>query len=201
MPKTFVITDNSSVVRFKNSFQNGLIKPTIKGKLFFRKLSSIVVDVDLQQQFRREGKAGGPRKIPSKWEWPKFSENTLKTKAGTPRIRYGTDKKPKRTREELAKYKADSNIPVPIPVGKMKGYRSQRRYSDSSKLMQASGSFRRSFGTIKITNKVLEYGTKHPLRKKIGKWPRRRFLFVTDQDNIRYANVYKRFYKESLKFE
>lgn len=99
--------------------------------------------------FRKEGEyAGHPH-------WKPFTQNTLhpQRRGGGHyplfNIRYGTDmsgKKPKRP-----------------PRAKV------RRYSDSSKLLQASGQFRNSFTIWPRGKMVSEVGTRHRLAKHIMK--------------------------------
>jgi len=72
-----------------------------------------------------------------------------------------------------------------------------RRYSEGSKLLQASGGFRQSFKINKATNKSLTYGTNHNIAKEIiGDRP---VLFFTDSDSSIVGKMFLRFIKEKLK--
>ena len=71
-----------------------------------------------------------------------------------------------------------------------------RRYSSSSKLLQASGSFRKSFGTpfgiFVNTKRSIKVGTKHELAKDIMSSPKREVVFVTDKDIRKYRKLFQR---------
>ncbi len=95
--------------------------------------------------------------------WRPFSPNTLNTPSGTPRIRLGTDMKPKRSRQDLIAYRAGLMRAGKWRWGQtgiMPGYTGVRRYSGESKLLQASGGFKRSFKIQEISNNRMKYGTR-----------------------------------------
>lgn len=75
-----------------------------------------------------------------------------------------------------------------------------RRYSSSSKALQASGGFRKSFKPIGITKDKLKYGTNHELAGKIGSKPFRPVLFVTNEDEMRYNRLFKKYIDKGIKF-
>lgn len=103
--------------------------------------------------------------------WPAFSPRTLFSLSGKPRKRPGTD-----------------------------GSKS-RRYSSTSKLLQASGQFRKSFKILKTTDTRLLYGTRFNiggkrLAKAIMSGPDRPVLFVTENDKRRYKSLFVSHYRE-----
>jgi len=73
-----------------------------------------------------------------------------------------------------------------------------RRYSGSSRMLQASGSFRKSFRTLMITKNQLTYGTVHQDAEAIiGARP---VLFVTNGDRQLWHREFVGFYNRGLKF-
>lgn len=106
--------------------------------------------------------------------WPALSINTIQTKNGTFKKRPGTD-----------------------------GSKT-RRYSSSSKPLQASGLFRQSHGIIRTTHKKLSYGTLHQLAKKIIRDPQSRFhrptVFVLASDRALYNKMFANWYSKGLTF-
>lgn len=76
-----------------------------------------------------------------------------------------------------------------------------RRYDASSKPLQASGNFRKSFSISDVTNNSVTYSTNHKLRKVIGARPFRPVLFVTDKDIERYSKDFKTYIDKGIKFE
>lgn len=71
-----------------------------------------------------------------------------------------------------------------------------RRYSDSSKLLQASGRFRQSFRILRTTGKSLTYGTMHELAEEIiGDRP---VLFFTRDDSAVVSRMFMKFIKENI---
>jgi hypothetical protein len=173
--KTFRINSALDAKKFSKAFVDGISKP-VNNALPYFKILGIEIDRGVQQQFRREGKAGGPRKIPSEMAWPPFSLNTLYTSMKTLKFnkRPGSDHK--------------------------KGKKVRRRYSLRSKLLQASGMFRKSFRTTHVTKEKLKYQTVHKLGGKIGSNPFRPVLFVTDFDLKRYQRMWGKFIDEGIKF-
>ena len=106
--------------------------------------------------------------------WPALSINTIQTKSGKFRRRPGTDGAKK------------------------------RRYSSSSKTLQASGLFRKSFGVLRSTHKILSFGTIHKLAGDIMRQPSSRFhrpvVFVTRLDRDLYNKMFANWYSRGLKF-
>ena len=167
-----------------------LERPLKNSRLLFE-LLGVKIDANTQLTFRGEGaRAGGGTK------WKGFSSKTLKTDRGTWNIRYGTDKRPKRTAEQLKDYKTKNNLWY--KPGPMKGYKGIRRYSSRSKLLQASGEFRKSFKVQKISKRRMHYGTKHKLAKKIMSNPRRNVLFVTGKDMNSFRMLTTKWYKMGM---
>ena len=124
--------------------------------------------------------------------WPTYNKGkghilggTTRTKVGTWNIRYGTDKVPKRTAEELAAYKTENNLWY--KRGPMKGYKSDRRYSAQSKLLQASGNFRNSFRSILVSKQRAVVGTTMPKADKIVKG--RPVIRISSQDRSQFAKL------------
>lgn len=154
-------------------------KPMENSIDFFASLAT-QVDRDAQMQFRNEGAAGGPRKIPNELAWKPFAASTLQMPSGTFRIRYGTDRKPR---------------------GKSfrgKWWASARRYSYNSKLLNASGMFRKTFKVGTVRKNMMLYGTNHRLAGLIGARPLRQVLFVTDEDINRYAKKFAQFIRDGI---
>jgi phage gpG-like protein len=169
--KTFVIDSPRAAKIFAQKLKEGISKPVENAEPYF-KLLSIEIDRGVQQQFRREGRTGGPRRIPASHQWDPFSANTLFTSPKTLKFnkRPGTDKS------------------------------KRRRYSFKSKLLQASGGFRKSFRTTNVRKDGLKYQTVHKLGGKIGKSPFRPVLFVTDFDIKRFQNMFGKFIDKGIEF-
>jgi hypothetical protein len=169
--KTFIVDSPRAAKIFAQQLTQGISKP-INNALPYFKLLSIEIDRGVQQQFRREGSIGGPRRIPASHQWKPFSPYTLFTSPKTLKFnkRPGTDKS------------------------------KRRRYSFKSKLLQASGMFRKSFRQTNLWSEGLKYQTVHKLGGKIGKNPFRPILFVTDFDLIRYRNMFGKYVDQGIKF-
>jgi hypothetical protein len=180
--------------RTTDAILKGISLPIRKNEKYFR-IMSIMVDDATQMTFRLEGARG--RK-----GWARFSKLTMQTPRGTWNIRYGTDKKPKRTAAELRKYKSDNNLWY--KPGPMQGYKGDRRYGPNSKLLQASGEFRKSFKTISIRNGQMFYGIRglkmRMLGKKIMSDPTRQVLFVTSADRKKWGKAFALFVDRGIKF-
>ena len=178
---------------------NKITEPIDNARPYFNILG-LKVDQVLQQTFRQEGARDGHAR------WVGLNRGrgvgskgyTTRTKLGTWNIRYGTDKNPSRTASELREYKTKNNLW--FKPGPMKGYKSQRRYSGSSKILQASGSFRKTFKVQKVTNSRMEYGSNFQLMKDMLKDPKRQVLFVTENDKDRWHREFIGFYNRGLKF-
>lgn len=168
----------------------GISKPVTNAKVFFQTLGSKIF-TQTMLTFKAQGARAGQQK------WKSFSNKTLKTKLDTWRLRYGTDTKPKRNRKQLNKYKTENNLWY-VP-GPMKGYKGDRRYNRTSKLLQASGMFRESFKILKTSKKYLYFGTKHKLAKDIMSNPERNVLFVTDKDITLYRSMWRKFIDDGIK--
>jgi len=118
--------------------------------------------------------------------------------AGTPKIRYGTDKGPlppgelKSLRSRWVRRGGFGRI------GKMR--KSIRRYSSSSKLLRASGGFMRSFKTTKITKNRMIYKTEHELAEEIMSIKNRQVLSVNSADEARYINQFRIWFQRRMVF-
>jgi hypothetical protein len=177
-PKAFVHIAKSMAAPFRET------------KEFFIKLGARY-SRDTNLVFRMQGAAFGRRK------WRPFALSTLRTKRGTPKIRYGTDKKPKRNAAQLARYKTDNNLWY--KPGKMKGYKSDRRYGPNSKLLQASGGFKRSFEVIKTSKRRMIFGTRMKEAADIMSKPTRNVLGVSRKQEEAYSRMWLLFYDKKFK--
>lgn len=147
-----------------------------ENSLGFFVLLNAKLDQWTQIAFRAEGLRGGNPKWPSWNRGRGFNilGGTTLTKAGTRKIRYGTDlsaKWPKNIGRPALKRGTTGFIRTGV-----------RRYTGSSKMLQASGGFRRSFGRIRVRKEGLNYGTTFNLAEKIMSSPTRQVLFITPQD-------------------
>lgn len=169
----------------------GLNRPLRRGREFFAALA-LMVDRDAMLAFRRQGERGGhPR-------WKRFSENTLRTPAGTKKIRYGTDLRPldpEALRQLRARWIRTKGFGA---TGEMR--KGVRRYSSTSKLLQASGGFRNSFKIRMIRRNRMLYSTNHELAEKIMSHGPRNVLFITSRDEIRYLNQFRTFFLRGIRF-
>lgn len=161
---------------FPETFVKGLKNPLGNAGDFFKTLG-VVIDRDTILQFKTQGARGGSK-------WKKLNNNTLRTKAGTYNIRYGTDLKG-RTK---GTYK---------PGALRKGI---RRYSSSSKPLLASGLFQKSFRIMTVNKRGLKYGTDHELAGKIGSNPTRQVLVVTKNDLETYEKMWAKHWNKEIKF-
>jgi hypothetical protein len=173
----------NSGTRFK--LEKMLARPFKNIRQFWTSLA-LMIDQDTQLTFRHEGARAGRKK------WAGFSPKTLTTKVGTKKIRYGTDLRPLPP-DRLRALRAAWGW---AHRGEMR--KGVRRYSSSSKLLQASGLFRKSFGIIKMARDQLIYGTKHQLAEKIMGVKNRQVLFITPQDEQRYLSQFRLFYLKGL---
>jgi len=184
----------------------GMMLPLKRTKLFFQGLGTKFFQQTMIT-FRTEGARAGHKKWLSlnMGRGPGFFDtvkgSSTRTSLGTWKIRYGTDKKPKRNAEALKKYKTDNNLWY-VP-GPMKGYRSQRRYGPNSKPLQAGGMFRNSFKVIKTTNRFVKFGSmlNKQLVKNIQSNPTREVLFVEPQDYKTYRLIWRTFLDKHIKFK
>jgi len=152
----------------------GIGRPLRFTKQFFASLGS-VVDRNTQLNFRFQGaRSGGTA-------WPVFSEKTLKSKTGKFKIRYGTDLMGRPGMQGRKRTKI-------------------RRYSNASRLLQASGLFKLSFRVLRFTKKELLFGSRHRLAGKIGSKPERQTVTVTNNDLITFSRMWRRFILAGMKF-
>jgi len=171
---TTIKLDKNARIKLQN-----IIKRPFKNIRQFWAALALIIDRDTMLTFRHEGARGGHA------AWTPFARSTLemlKTRA-IGKIRYGTD---------LRGRPAGTYIPFKIRPG-------MRRYSASSKLLQAGGMFRDSFGIVKIGRDRLIYGTKHEKAEKIMGVKNRQVLFVTPQDEQRYATQFRTWYLKGLR--
>ena len=192
MAATIVVRKPAELKRAYQRIAKGIQKPFKSTRRMFVQLG-VQIDRDTILTFKREGAHDG------RMPWKPFSLNTLRTKLGTPKLRYGTDKKPKRTAKELAKYKTEHGYWY--RPGKMPGYTGDRRYGTKSKLLQASGGFRDSFKIIRIGKDRMKYGTTYggKLAENIMKNPARPALQYTRQDELKYMKTIIGWWKQSIK--
>lgn len=183
----------------KHRIKVGLMRPIKGARAFFTALA-IMVDQDAMLTFRHEGARAGHV------AWMPFSANTLQTKAGTWKIRYGTDRKPL-DKSSLASLRANWVRTRGFgATGEMR--KGIRRYGTKSKLLQAGGGFMRSFRIRNVTNKSMLYGTNHVLAEKImslgerrtASFQNRNVLFITPKDEQKYADKFEQFYLRGLHF-
>jgi hypothetical protein len=159
----------------------GISKPIRQAKPFFMRLAALQ-QRQTDDTFRRNGGRSGHR------TWPELKQSTIKSKTGTPRIRYGTDGTPK------AIYRKGD--------GKQRKFRSGvRRYGGTrDNILVASGMFRSSFKTQKITGAYLKFGTNFSLANSIMSSPTREVVFVTPKDRTLYWKMWKQYVDEGIKF-
>lgn len=103
-------------------------------------------------------------------KWKPFSPRTLKTIDGKWAHRPGTDKS------------------------------KTRKYSARSKLLQASGLFRKSFGILWLKNKSVKVGTIHKLAKDIMSNPKREVIKTNARVIGRYRDLFFRWVDKGIKF-
>ena len=173
MAKTVGLNDKGLL-----TITRAFLVPIQSSREFFKDELAVSIDKDVQRMFKGQGSR---KRISG--EWKPYSPFTLhpswKTKSGRKtnaskfNRRPGTDKS------------------------------KSRRYSSSSKLLQASGSFRRSFKVIKIDDKTMTYGTNYELASDIisgGGKNRRQVLVVTDRDKAFYQKIWFNFNKKKVQF-
>jgi hypothetical protein len=180
--KTYFIQNTIDARRFAKSFAKGIAHPVEYAYKYFSSLG-LLMDNDVQGQFRRQGASGGPRKIPTDFKWISYN-------FGQGASYKGTKSFPSSTRFRNGAYRKR-----PGTDGS-----ATRRFSPKSRLLQASGMFRKSFKITKVTNKELKYQTVHKLGGKIGSYPFRPVLFVTKEDRKRYQLKFKTFIEKGIKF-
>ena len=73
-----------------------------------------------------------------------------------------------------------------------------RRYNKSSKLLQASGEFKKSFYIQSISRNKLKYGSRLKLAGAIMSNPDRPVLFYTESDKKLWGQMFNKFYKKGL---
>ena len=174
--ETIHVTDLRRLYKkVQNKVDTVLKRPFKDTRGMFTQLA-LTIDRDAMMTFKKQGEWEGRTK------WQPFSSRTLQTDAGTWKIRYGTDLKgrPKGTY---------------TPGVLRKGI---RRYSGSSKLLQAGGGFRMSFGVQKLTMKSMRYGTVHRLAEDIMSSPERQVIQFTEKDQKRYGTLLVRWIKGKL---
>lgn len=160
--------------------------------------------------FRTEGaRSGHPR-------WKSFNNgkgvkalgSTTRTKAGTWNIRLGSDDRPRRNAVQLKEWKSyliKKGKWSMYKTGPMPGYENDVRYSASSKLLQSSGSFMRSFGRPsgiwETTDNNMRYGTRYHSKKGVTAKDiigDREVLFLTEQDHRKIRTDFLAFVKKGL---
>lgn len=153
-----------------------------RGKEFFANLA-VKIGQWTMLTFREVGaRAGHPA-------WRKLSESTMRTQAGTWKIRYGTDMGPSRT-----KLKRVFGQRGPIRDV-------DRRYGPNSQntILRASGTFMRSFKTLRVTNRSMAYGTRFQGAEDIiGDRP---VLFIMPKDFKEIRTQFREFMLRGIKFQ
>jgi len=176
-----------TVLKFnKESFKiiSDRITYPIKNSIVFMKLLGVNIDRDTKLLFKNEG-ALQPYGI---GKWTPFAKSTMeKLKCGLGKIRYGTDLKgrPKGT------YKPNevrSNM---------------RRYNTSSKLLQASGGFKKTwgkpFGVFQISATRLKYGTNIKIAEKIMSVKNRQVLKFNERRYQAISNLFYSYIDKGIK--
>jgi len=173
---------------FPKVLKKGLERP-LKNTILYMSPLATGIDQDTKLTFKFEGNIKGRKK------WKPFSPRTLKTPAGTWRIRYGTDKKPL-AKDQLKSLRSKWGFGH---IGYMR--KNISRYSERSKLLQSSGLYRDSFQIRKVTKNIVEYSTNHKLRNVIGSNPRRKALQFTIHDKKKYTELWHKFLDNHIKFK
>ena len=189
MAKTFTVRKPQELRRAFRDIAKGTARPFKSTRRMFIQFG-VQIDRDTMMTFRALGVQGG--KYRDRGPWPAFNSgrgvgfydtvrgSTTRTKKGTWKIRYGTDLK---------------------GVGSQGRFRpGARRYSMSSKLLQASGGFRSSFGIQKISNNRMIYGTNHKDAEEIMSNPARPVLWYTPMDRLRYTNMILKWWAKETRF-
>lgn len=146
-----------------------------------------LLDRDAMLAFRHSGARN------SHPAWPPLSINTVWTRAGTRKIRYGTDLRP-----------LDAGALHDLRVKWGWGHRGYmrkgiRRFSENSKPLLASGGFMRSFGVKWMDNRGLGYGTNHEKAEEIMSVRNRQVLFITPTDEKYYSKQFQSWFAHGLK--
>ena len=155
-----------------------------------------VIDRDAILAFRYSGaRSGNPA-------WEPLSSKTIRTPAGTKKIRYGTDLRalPKEELAALRRKWVSTRLGF-FRTGEMRGkYGTSkvRRYSENSKPLLASGGFMRSFGVKEIGRNHMTYGTSHEKAKEIMSVRNRQVLFITPMDERNYLRLFRGWYLRGL---
>lgn len=139
-----------------------------KGTVDFFNLLGALIDQDVQLTFQSVKAAGiQSQQVYNRTTWKGYSLSTLHPK------RQGA---------------YDLTVWRPRRGTDGSGKNGDIKYSQSSKLLQRSGLFRKSFGTISVSNKRLIYGSRHPLAEHLQK--DRPVLEVDEIAETRYANLF-----------
>jgi hypothetical protein len=126
----------------------------------------------VRDMFKSSGALSGNR-------WKPLARDTVYTRAGTRRIKYGTRRAPKRSRGGLAAYKRGLGAAA-RRRGPLKGYEAHKRYgSPLDPPMLVSGDFRESFGVRRITGHKMIFGSSFPEKKAAAIMAGRPVLVVT----------------------
>lgn len=179
-----------------------LISAPLANPISFFKELALKIDQQTQLTFRLLGARSGHE------AWLTYNKGkghinggTTKTKAGTWKIRYGTNlnaasvKGKKRIEKRKASLlKSTGSLIGPHRLG-------VKRFSTNSKMLQASGTFRKSFQelTWRTDRKGFTYGTNFPNAEQIMSNPTRQVLFITPKDRQEYANLFLKYVKENIK--
>ncbi len=170
---TVIDLNKDSVKKFTDVFE----KPLQQTDVFF-KLLGAKVHQKTMLTFRHQGERDDHKKwLNYNWGKGHILGGSTRMKSGTWRIRYGTDMKGRPGMQGIPR-------------------KTQRRYSETSKLLQASGEFMRSFRVTETDKKHMRYETNHEKASLIMR--RREVLFVTKNDLIEIRKMFLSFYKAGL---
>lgn len=181
MAKTYNVRTPAELRRAYERIAKGIAGPFKSTRRMFMMLG-VQIDRDTQLTFKGQGAYTGRQKWVSfnKGRGVGFMGSTTRTKKGTWKIRYGTDQS---------------------GVGSQGKFRpGARRYSMSSKLLQASTQFKQSFRILKVGNMNMLYGTRHRLAEEIMSNPARPAIQYTRVDRDRYAKTIIGWWSKGIKF-
>lgn len=184
----FRIKKGADLKKAYKKIYNGLEKPFKKSRDVFTQLG-VQIDRDTMLTFKRQGAYRGREKwLGYNWgqgvtyKGTKSFPSSTRMRSGLYRIRYGTDLTG-RKKGTYELFKKRTGI---------------RRFSGSSKLLQASGGFKKSFKVLKIDKKKMLYGTRMDIAQKIMSNPDRQVVQVTERDKKRYFRTVYNWYNKAF---
>lgn len=135
--------------------------------------------------------------------WRTLARDTVFTKMGTKRIRYGTDRPPKRNRKALNAYKESLMESGKLKVGQigpLPGYEGHRRYkSNLDKPLIASGDFMKSWQLLRWDANRAIIGSTFPDR--LSQWiiRRRPVVVVTRRMRREFNKILRAWIKKRMR--